>query len=89
VEVARETLGGVGGRPDGVLWRVEKIRKINTEKIRKKVEKKIKEKKEKKDIMDIALSYPPYTARRSRFAKYFLKTAPTPPEEPLHHRSRS
>jgi hypothetical protein len=47
VEVARETLGGVGGRPDGVLWRVEKIRKINTEKIRKKVEKKIKEKKKK------------------------------------------
>jgi hypothetical protein len=39
--------------------------------------------------MDIALSYPPYTTRRSRFAKYFLKTAPTPLEEPLHHRSRS
>jgi hypothetical protein len=50
VEVARETLGGVGGRPDGVLWRVEKIRKINTEKIRKKVEKKIKEKKEKRTL---------------------------------------
>jgi hypothetical protein len=45
--------------------------------------------KEKKGIKDISSCYPPYTARRSRFVKHFLKTAPAPPEEPLHQRSRS
>jgi hypothetical protein len=41
----------------------------------------------KKGIMDFSSSYPPYTVRRSRFKKRFLKMAPAPPEKPLHQES--
>jgi hypothetical protein len=47
-----------------------------------------KSKKKKKGTMDISPFCQPYTVRRNRFAKYFIKTAPVPRKEPLHQRSR-
>jgi hypothetical protein len=41
-----------------------------------------KEERKKKGIMGISSFHPHYTGRRSRFAERFLKTAPSPPEEP-------
>jgi hypothetical protein len=53
---------------------------------RKRKKGKLKNKRSKlkkgKSIIYISTFYSPYTVRRSRFAKRFLKTAPAPPEEP-------
>jgi hypothetical protein len=84
------------GRDRDEVWEIERVdkRKERKEKIRRKGKQKIKErnrkeKRKEKGIIDILSSYPPYTARRSCFAKRFPKTDSTPQQNPLHQHSHS